>query len=102
MSEFEDENGEIRPASWFGKHGRRPRRMDGLTDRQWKKLEEQDNQPPPPPEFCPKSEDGKHVPDPHTICRADVDEGEGCVVDVSCKLCGQSGAFKIEDEDIDW
>jgi len=40
MSEFEDRDGNIRPASWFRKNGQKPYRMDGLTGSQYRKLEE--------------------------------------------------------------
>jgi len=53
-------------------------------------------------EHCQKTESGEHEPDPYSITRADVDEGEGCVVDICCKHCGMSGSYKIEDKDINW
>jgi hypothetical protein len=98
MSEFEDRDGNVRPASWFGKHGQRPYRMDGMTNRELRGEERMSTRP----EECPESSDGKHELDPHTVQTADVDAGEGCVVDVSCKHCGRSGAFKIEPGDVDW
>ena len=53
-------------------------------------------------DFCPNSKDGKHELDPHSVQTADVDASEGCIVDVSCKHCGRSGAHLIRLEDVDW
>jgi hypothetical protein len=48
---------------------------------------------------CDEAEDGKHVPDPESISPRSSQEP---VVDINCKLCGQSGSVTIKPEDILW
>jgi len=52
--------------------------------------------------YCPNTEDHKHVIDFYSVAPADVDPSE-LIMDVSCKACGRSGAFRIPDvSEIDW
>ena len=52
---------------------------------------------------CQKSKDGKHEPDPTSFAPADCNAETGqMIIDVTCKLCGISGATSINPDDIDW
>jgi len=52
---------------------------------------------------CLESPTGKHQPDFKSISLADVVCDDGCILDVNCKHCGHSGAFRIDSAtEIDW
>lgn len=52
--------------------------------------------------YCPTTEDHRHVIDFHSVTQADVDPSE-LIMDVTCQACGTSGAFRIpEVSEIDW
>lgn len=52
--------------------------------------------------YCSETEDHKHVIDFHSVKQADVDPSK-MIMDVNCKACGRSGAFRIpEVSEIDW
>ena len=52
--------------------------------------------------YCSETDDHKHVIDFHSITQADA-SCEGMIMDVTCKACGTSGAFRVpEVSEIDW
>jgi len=56
-------------------------------------------------EFCPKSTDFKHHPDPSSIKAADgagKNRGTDWIVDLSCKHCGRSGSVRIDSDQIEF
>jgi len=54
----------------------------------------------PPETYCSSTDDHKHVVDPFSVALADESEE---ILDVSCKACGRSGAFRIPGvNEIDW
>lgn len=57
---------------------------------------------PPPVDHCSATDDHQHVINFNSVTQADVDSSE-LVMDVTCKACGRSGAFRIpEVSEIDW
>lgn len=60
-----------------------------------------------PDTYCTGTADHKHVIDFHSVVvnsftQVDADPSE-MIMDVSCKACGQIGAFRIPSEaEIDW
>lgn len=58
--------------------------------------------PAPKPE-CPTSPTGKHEADFNTVARADIAGDDHWILDVNCKHCGRSGAFRVDPQtEIDW
>ena len=54
-------------------------------------------------EKCLKSESGKHEADFDTVARADIAMPDHWILDVACKHCGRSGAFRVDPQtEIDW
>lgn len=51
-------------------------------------------------DYCPKTEDHRHVIDHHTVHPADT-RGE-VLVDFNCRACGRSGSVEIDPEEVNW
>ncbi len=58
------------------------------------------------PNECPVALNGKHLPNFGSIAHSDAAVGdmtEECILDVNCRYCGQSGAFRVDlTTEIDW
>lgn len=53
--------------------------------------------------YCPDSTDGKHAPDFETLTKAEIAQPDHWIMDVNCKHCGRSGAFRLDPQtEIDW
>lgn len=56
-------------------------------------------------DYCPKSSDHNHVPDPASFTPADGagrNRGTDWIVDVRCSKCGRSGSVVINPDAIQW
>jgi hypothetical protein len=65
--------------------------FDGWEIESMKRVDPKDD------DWCPGTEDHRHVID---ICGPA--DGDPSIVDVCCKVCGRSGSFAIDPEEVNW